>query len=741
MTSSWHRSKRLFLDAIDRPKELQGEYVRAHAIDVEMEQEVLRMLEQHHAEDGMLESPITKPGESIPTLAGLSRAIPGYTIRDILGRGGMGTVYLATQHQPCRSVAIKLMRSDITDQASRQRFENEIELLAKLQHPGIARIYQSGMAEFDAESRPWFSMEHITGITLAEYLGAEGDSSSVLRLEEKVALLQQIIRAVAFAHQQGVVHRDLKPGNVLVQTQSPEYEPDMPRIKIVDFGIAKLHAQSPRCQLTLTQDLIGTLNYMSPEAIAGSHPRLDHRVDVYALGVIAFEALTGTLPHDRQSSSIVSTVKNIEYEVPRRIRDVDPSLPKDLELVIAKAMATDTRVRYATAEDFLLDLQRFLDARPVLARRPSLRYRIGRYLRRNRVVAAATLVVVLSLSSGLIASIYSARQARLAAAASSYEAEKANAVNSFFTNDLLGRLLQRGIDDESNQSLKQTVDGLAMQVDMMYSERPLILAAIRNELGSIYYSMQDFSNAEDQFRRARHAWESELGVRHPDTLKAISNLGQSQLALGPSEETELLLRQAYQLRSEVLGFADESTQRSLNNLGEFLRQQDRLEEAEQLFCDGLERQTESLGRGHKTTLTTAVNLGSLYVTRGKLKEALSLHESSYRSASRTLGVTHPLTMQIGIRWIQTLDQAGNHDRAERELLPMMDIYRETTGSPGALIIPYRLMARIHRHQKRYEVARTQLLLAKELAEQLNDVRNLTRIERDLDRVSTGLSRE
>ena len=494
MTSSWHEEKRLFLQALELTVAEQAGFVSQRAAHPEHAQRVLELLKHHNRDDSFLDSPLASEHTM---LRGIRDAIEGFTIEAVIGRGSMGTVYRALQQQPRRTVAIKLMRNDFrVDQASLARFRNEAELLAKLKHPGISHVYQSGTVEIDQESRPWFAMEFISGGTLGDYLDGVH-----LSLEIKLGLIQQIVRAVAYAHQHGVVHRDLKPSNILVQSsQTADPAESHPTIKIVDFGIAKLNQENVATQLTRTHDLLGTLSYMSPERLSRD-VEADHRCDIYTLGVVAFEIFTGQLPHDRTTESLATTIKQVEFESPKRLTEVNATLPADLEMIVAKAMAPDPQVRYESAEDLLLDIQRFEQGMPVLARRPTLVYRLSRYLRRNRVLIAASSITIIALSIGMTATLISAMQAHKAADASRYEADKANAINSFFTNDLLGQLFQSGMDQETLEAAKRSTDTIESQVNSMYADRPLIKAAIRNELGSIYYNFRAFEVHLSMHRR------------------------------------------------------------------------------------------------------------------------------------------------------------------------------------------------------------------------------------------------
>lgn len=330
----------------------------------------------------------------VPADPGLPEAIGEYRILGKLGVGGMGIVYEAVQETLQRTVALKVLRAGVLSAQAERRFEYESEFLGRLQHPGIARIYDSGRAETAFGSQPYFAMELVIG----ESLTAHADRLE-LSARARIELLARVADAVQHAHQQGVVHRDLKPDNVLVdETGQP---------KILDFGIARaVDADLQRTTLeTHVGQILGTLAYMSPEQAAGDPAAIDLRTDVYALGVLLYELLAGRLPLEVSDRGLAEAVRVIQEEQPRRLSTVHASLRGDVDTIVGTALAKEKERRYVSAAALAEDLRRFLRDEPIAARPASQLYVLGKFVRRNKVVVAATGAVLLSLVGGLLASV------------------------------------------------------------------------------------------------------------------------------------------------------------------------------------------------------------------------------------------------------------------------------------------------------------------------------------------------
>src|SRR5688572_18696777 len=277
-----------------------------------------------------------------------------YKIRRLIGEGGMGAVYEAEQEQPQRTVALKVIKPGLAGPELLRRFAQEAQALGRLQHPGIAQIYDAGTADTGFGSQPYFAMEFIRGAALRDY--ADGRN---LGLRERLELMVKVCEAVHHAHQRGLIHRDLKPGNIIVdETGQP---------KILDFGVARVTDSDTQATLqTDVGQLVGTLNYMSPEQVLADPLDIDTRSDVYALGVILYELLSGRLPY-QISKRLHEAMQTIREEDPSRLSTIDRRYRGDIETIAAKALEKDKTRRYSSAAELEADIKRELDDEPIVA--------------------------------------------------------------------------------------------------------------------------------------------------------------------------------------------------------------------------------------------------------------------------------------------------------------------------------------------------------------------------------------
>jgi len=311
----------------------------------------------------------------------------------------MGAVYEAEQDKPRRTVALKIIRPAMSSPELLRRFEQESQALGRLQHPGIAQIYEAGTVDTGFGPQPYFAMEFVGGHSPREYSEAHK-----LTTRDRLEMVAKICDGVHHAHQRGLIHRDLKPGNILVD--------DTGQPKILDFGVARVTDSDARATLqTDVGQLVGTLAYMSPEQGQADPLDIDIRTDVYALGVILYELLSGQLPYPI-SKKIHETIQTIREQDPMRLGAVNRSYRGDIETVVAKALEKDRARRYTSAAELAADIRRHLNDEPILARRPSASYQLQKFVRRNTALVAGAAAVFLVLVVGVITTSWMAAVAQ-----------------------------------------------------------------------------------------------------------------------------------------------------------------------------------------------------------------------------------------------------------------------------------------------------------------------------------------
>ncbi|MEN1728344.1 MAG: protein kinase [Pseudomonadota bacterium] len=438
------------------------------------------------------------PGDTGNDAEALAR-IGGYRLLELLGKGGMGSVWLAEQQHPVqRKVALKLVRSSVLDGLAKALFEVERQMLAQMAHPCIAQVYDAGSTE---EGRPWFAMEWVPGEPITTYATDQG-----MDADDRIRLFMRICQGVQHAHERGIIHRDLKPANVLVYSIDGDHLP-----KIIDFGIAtSLHDEGDAPQAN-SSDKAGTQAYMSPEQYAEDTQRIDTRSDVYALGVMLFELLTGARP---PSTAQPDALETFHTSLGRRQTDQAHSIPdaaeafdaaralnRELRFILARALAPDREDRYASAAELARDLERYLSDQVVEAVPMSRGYRWGKFARRNRLALSASALVMLALVSGLALALWGLIQAQSERDRAQLAATRAEQTSDFVIN-MLDSIDPDYASGADTALMRRVLDDAALRAGDELAEQPDILAQIALTIGGAYLAIGEDTSAAEHLDRA-----------------------------------------------------------------------------------------------------------------------------------------------------------------------------------------------------------------------------------------------
>jgi non-specific serine/threonine protein kinase/serine/threonine-protein kinase len=556
-----------------------------------------------------------------------------YRIIRQLGEGGMGVVFQAQQLQPMRrDVALKVIKPGMDSKQVIARFDSERQALALMEHPNIARVFDAGAT---AAGLPYFAMELVEGVPITSYC-----DSKRLTVTERIALFIPVCQAIQHAHQKGIIHRDIKPSNILVADHEGRPVP-----KVIDFGLAKAlgHQLSGATMMTNLGTVVGTLEYMSPEQADVARHDVDTRSDVYSLGAVPYELLTGATPLNRERLAgggyveVLRRVRDEETPLPsarlRRStasaevatqRQSDPGrLPKllrgELDWIAMKALEKDRTRRYETVNGLARDLERYLGGEPLEAAPPSATYRLRKFARKHRVgLATASAFAALLLASALLSS-WMAIKARRAEGEAIWERNSARAVNDFLRDDLLAQAspdkqARPDTKPEPDLKVRTALDRAAARVGDKFQRQPLIEASIRQTMGITYRGLGLYPEAERQMERALDLRRRALGEKHPDTLESMSALA-----------------------------------------GIF-RNRAKYAQAEQLFAKTVVTRTQVLGGEHTDTINSVDGLAQVYTEEGKYKEAERLYTKNLDVLSRTRGEQDPQTAQHGISRVAVLSR-------------------------------------------------------------------------------------
>lgn len=626
--------------------------------------------------------------------------VGGFTLVEVIGSGSMGQVYRARQRQPAREVALKLVAA--LGPESQRRLAREVEALARLEHPGIARLYAAGNDRINGVDQPWLAMEYVRGSQLREWAQAQP-------LPARIEVLVRICRAVHHAHGRGIIHRDLKPANILVESGG------QPRV--LDFGVARV-LEGGYGHATRQGQVLGSLPYMSPEQLGGDSHAVDARSDVYALGAIAYELVTGQLPHPGLLDA--SLFKALAIHRDEKIVPPSSLLPAargDLDAVLMKALAAEPERRYASAAELAADFERWLQHRPVEARAATPGYVVARFVRRHRAASLAAALALLALVVATAVSLRFAWQAQQAQALAEQRAAESGAVNAFLERMLTaadpaqaqGREVSVAqVLDAAEDDLEGDVHAPAVRSAVLRTlagsrlalgdyERALAInaqaladlaagdASARHALlrmrGSILTELGRFDEAVQALDQAQAAWPAADAAAAFGLRLTRARLDDEAGRIEPAMEGYRAVIAAAQ--SGELAPADLVVEIARSNLGNLLRSAGRFDEALALAEAVLEQRRQRYGERHPRTLATRHARSLILQESGQLELAGAESEAVLALRKAVLGVDHADTMTTSQTLANIRLEQGRLDEAEPLINQALAHFSERLGESHA----------------------------------------------------------
>ena len=615
--------------------------------------------------------------------APLPERIGEYRILGKLGEGGMGVVYEAEQRSPRRRVALKVVRGGLlVRDDSLRMFRREAETLARLRHPHIAAIYESGRT---GDGQHFFAMELVRGALLDEHLRARPDVDSAEDVRYRLDLFRKIADAVHYAHQRAVIHRDLKPSNIVVSEEVPSGKTSLgsrsPEVKILDFGLARITEEDVGAASMATEvgTIKGTLAFMSPEQARGTPDEIDVRSDVYSLGVILYGMLTGQPPYPTRDKSLVEAVSVICEEPPRSFTKLGAArrLRGDLETIVRKALEKDADRRYKSAAALSDDVGRYVASQPIQARPPSTAYVLRKFAGRNRAFVGAAAGVFLALAVGAGVSAWQAGKA-------TREARKAEAVNAFLHEMFAAASPMSMTREDPDRGRKITVHQILDEAGRRLESGDLadqqeVEAAVRLTIGTTYRDLGDYESARAHLARSLEIRERTLRDDDPEIAESLDALAEVLQLEGELEEPEPMFQRALDIRRQRLGSEDAATAATLHNLGDLFHAQGRTEEAEATLRSAVALRRKVLGPDHVDTAASLNALASVLQARGEIDQAEDLLRQALEIRRSRLGDRHPEVARTLHDLALILDDRGDLEGAESALRESVDIWRDLLG--------------------------------------------------------------
>jgi eukaryotic-like serine/threonine-protein kinase len=674
MTNPPDRELVVFSAALRLPSGERAAYLdEACAGDAALRQRVEELLHASDEAGNFLESPANvPPTRSVPALPAEKPGdkIGRYKLLQQIGEGGCGAVYMAEQTEPVkRRVALKVIKLGMDTKQVIARFEAERQALALMDYPNIAKVLDVGATD---TGRPYFVMELVRGIKVTDYCDQNN-----LSTRERLELFIKVCQAIQHAHQKGIIHRDIKPSNILVTVNDGVAVP-----KVIDFGIAKATQGrlTDKTLFTAFEQFIGTPAYMSPEQAVMTSLDIDTRSDIYSLGVLLYELLTGKTPFDANAllqagldamrrtireveplkpSARVSTMLDAERATTASHHQTEPPklihlLKGDLDWIVMKCLEKDRGRRYETANGLAADIQRHLNTEPVVARPPSKLYEFQKSVHRHKFGFAAATAVALVLLIGVTVSTWQAiratravrEQVRLRQQA---EADKKKAQTEAARSEQTAQFLRDMLDGvgpsaalgRDTTMLREILNKTAERADKDLTNQPLVEADLQNTIGWAYGAIGEYGKAEAILRESVVLRRNLLGNESREVADSLDTLGWVLFVEWKLTEAEATDREALVIRKKLYAQPNLELANSLNDLGLVLRREGKLDEAEELLHQGLTMRRQLLGNENQYVLDSLGNLAWLFYLQNKLDEAEAMFRENLAIAKRLYGNQHP----------------------------------------------------------------------------------------------------
>lgn len=726
----------VFHAALDRsPGRERLGYLDATCDTPELRQRVDRLLAAHDNIGGFLDGASDVTRAVGPEAVG--SVIAGrYKLLEQIGEGGMGLVFMAEQSEPVRRlVAVKLIKPGMDSQQVLARFESERQALALMDHPNIAKILDGGVTE---TGRPFFVMELVKGMPITQFC-----DERKMSVKERLKLMVPVCQAVQHAHMKGIIHRDLKPGNVLVALYD-----GVPVPRVIDFGVSKAVGQrlTDRTLFTGFGTVVGTPEYMAPEQAEFNQLDIDTRADVYTLGILLYELITGSPPIDGErvkKAALLEVLRAVREEEPPKpsTRLSSPATPAsvaanrrseqdqltkavrgELDWIVMKALEKDRSRRYNTAGALADDLERFLAAEPVLAHPPTFIYRVRKLMGRNKAAVAAAAGIAVALIVGTAVSVGLAVRATQAEQVAIRESQRLTEEQA--TSQRLAEAERTAREDEKAQKLaaqksmeeaksveadakamlaffdkailgaprpqqggkdvtvRQALDRAEPEIAKAFAGRPHVEAAIRERYGETYRQMGDLPAARRQHELAHKLRVKALGPDDSATLRSGNHLAAVYRQLGQYELARPLYEENHKRTLTLNGPDHADTLRAANGLALLLHELGEHEKALPMFEDTLTRRRKTLGADNADTLVSMNNLALGYSAAGRHDEVVKLYEEVFERRKTSMGATNINTLLAQTNLAMAYHHLGKTDRAIELLTPAVSAFKKAYGDDG-----------------------------------------------------------